>query len=960
MKKLVLICAFSAALLAACTKQEPFDGDRLIDMSFAALGDTKAVLNSDLGVEWVSGDAVGVYDGTAFRQFTAASSGASTTLDGSALDASKYTAIYPYASTATFDADVIGYNFPASQVLNGASVAPGALLSVAESTSEAKSFAFKNVVSLLKMNFNASDKIVKVEFEGRNNESVAGAISIYVDATAPSCSIDEGTPVLSLSAQGDAVLEGDCYLTVLPQNFTAGFKLTFYNQDGKVAEKNYGAAQFVRNGGKNIGTVQNLVWKNALKGRLVATSSSTAVFEWTESNFSSVAEDIAHPYTIALYKDAACSDLLVSWNIEASSALYNSKQPRFVFTGLSANTSYYFVVTDTGSSVTSTPVSVTTAQFTTKTLGTATAAVGDVILAEDFSELVWGTDEYNVAMGYTALTTSAANMTPATGANPTDTYKLCKAGDYNALFSTFANSVANTRLADWGTICFNSNAATTTNSKVAARGGCIMLNTWSGGSASMVTPALTCLGSIAKLRVSFSAAMYSASDTNAAEAGVFILDASSTMASNHLVSYGSRVQGSTVNLTTTMQDFSVDVDNVSPDSRLAIGPTSIAGSKARIYLDNIKVEVLEYKSYPISAEAVMTTSSTATFKWSENGYTDLVADLANDYTIGIYTDAACASPVVTWDTNVDTFTYKKGQSGEEKYQPCFVFTGLASNTSYYFRVHDTTNDKYSNTVAITTASFSVVEPSSTPVAAGGILLAEDFSQCVWGSDEIFKASGYESRTFSTDANMTPATGNSPTDAYRFYPYKDYHSMFYWYKTPVQNTRYKDWSYLSYLSSALQNDGTSTSDTQWDKKVNVRAGYIMLGTWSNGNGILVTPALNNLSGKAKINVSYKGARYSTDDHNGIVVYYIAPGATVFTTNCGLDPSSVTITMQGKQWLWNNTEIVGKSGAELWQSFSKDVPDCEPGCRIGIGPCNKTGKGERMYIDDIVIKVVSYNE
>ena len=930
----------------------------LTEMSFTAIGDSKATLNDNLGVEWVSGDSVGVYDGVCFRKFIAASSGASTTLNGSASTASKYTAIYPYSASATFDADVIAYSFPSEQILNGATVAANGLLAVAETGGEAKSFAFKNVTSLLKMTLNASDKITKVVFEGRNGEDVAGDINIYVD-TEPFYTMEEGVKSLSLSAKDDAVLSGDCYIAILPQEFESGFKLTFYNDEGKVAEKLYGAAAFVRNGGKNAGTIQNLVWRNSLQARLVCTSSSTAVFEWTESNYASVAEDIAHPYTIALYTDSECSNLLVSWNFEASSALYDSKQPRFVFTGLAASTTYYFVVTDTEASASFGPVAATTQAYTPIVPGTSTAALNDVILAEDFSELAWGSDGYNAAMGYTAKVLTADHITPATGESPTD-YKLTKAGDYNNLFDALKTGVANTRLADWGIICFNNNAPTTTVTKVIARGGYLMLNTWSGGTASIVTPSLTCLGSIAKLRVSFSAAQYESGDTNSGEIGAFILDASSTMAANHLVSYASRVQGGAVAITTEMKDYSIEVDNVNPGCRIAIGPTSTAGSKARLYLDNIKIEVIEYKSYPIAAEAVMATSSSATFRWSENGFTNVEEDLANDYTIGIYTDAGCTSPIVTWNTNADTFTYKKGQTGEEKYQPCFVFTNLASNTTYYFRVHDTTGDKYSNIVPVTTVAFTVVDPSETMVEAGKVALAEDFSQCVWGSDEIFHASGYESRTFGTDTSMTPATGDSPTDKYRFYPYMDYHSMFYWYKNAIQSTRYKNWTYLSYLSGNLQNDGTSTGDTQWDKKINARAGYILLGTWANGNGILVSPELNNLSGKCKLRVEYKGARYSTSDHNGIAVYYIAPGAEIFPVNYGINPSNATVTMQGKQWLWNDTEIQTKSGAELWKSFSKDVADCEPGCRIGIGPCNHTGQGERMYIDDIVITVVSYNK
>lgn len=949
-----LLCISSILMICSCVEQmHDNNGAGLIEMEFSTVseGIVKSYLNNDLSINWETGDLAGVYDGVEWREFEAQNEGPSTTLKGEALNASSYIALYPYDSKASYTSGAVKTTFPQVQTITGNCIAPNALLAVATSTD--KTFSFKNVTSLLKMNLNAEDKIVKVELTSRGTESLAGDITVTI-SDKPGYTLENGTPSVSLEKDDKGILQGDIFMSVLPQNFESGIQLAFYNEEGEKAVKKYGPMEFIRNGGKDAGTIANLKWAKDLTARCIAQTSSTLTFEWTENGYNNVADDLTHPYTIALYTDAACENLVVSWDIAANNAIFTSTQPRFVFTGLASSTSYWFKVTDTADKLESITVMAATAAFTPVEVS-GTAAEGQVILAEDFSQMVWGTEEYNVAAGYTTLTNSATEMTPASGVNPTENYKLIKAGDYSSLFDTFKNSVSTTRLDDWGTFCYLSGALTETTSKVIARGCHLMLNTWKGGTASLVTPALTSLTSLAKLRVTFKAAQYNGDDTNSKKLCISSLDPASTISDKHLVTFGTKSQLATVEINTVMTEYTAEISDVMPGSRIAIGPESTEGTKARFYIDDVKIELIEYVTYPIEAVLVAKSSSTATFKWSENGFTNLEEDLANNYTIGIYTDSNCQNALVTWNTDKATFTYKSTTT----YQPCFVFTGLAQNTTYWFRVHDTTNDLYSNTVSITTDSFTIKEISESPVAQGGVVLAEDFSGLVWGSDEINFATGYESRTFGSDEYMTPATGNNPTDVYRFMPYGDYHSFHYWYKTPMRNTRYRDWSYLSYLNSALQNDGTSTADTAWDKKINARAGYVMLGTWSNGNGIIVTPPLDNLSGTATLTVAFKGARYSTDDHNGITAYKIDPKAEVWDTNLGIK-TNATVTKGSVKWLHNNDEIVGVSGPALWKSFTVDLTDVAPGSRIGIGPSRQNGKGERMYIDDIVITVKSYNE
>ena len=97
----------TAAAIAAvsCAKEispaadsEVQDTIQLHSMTFSASSDneTKAILN-DKKIEWTSGDAISIFDGTGNRQFTTTDEGATATFEGLAAITDEYYALYPYA-----------------------------------------------------------------------------------------------------------------------------------------------------------------------------------------------------------------------------------------------------------------------------------------------------------------------------------------------------------------------------------------------------------------------------------------------------------------------------------------------------------------------------------------------------------------------------------------------------------------------------------------------------------------------------------------------------------------------------------------------------------------------------------------------------------------------------------------------------------------------------------------------
>ena len=137
-----------------------------------------------------------------------------------------------------------------------------------------------------------------------------------------------------------------------------------------------------------------------VKAFLAATSSSTLAFTWTEGHGAD--DDISKPYTITLYSNEGCTDVVLTYSIPAGHTCWRGRQPRFIFTGLDAGTPYWFKVLDTNGTepLESDVIPATTDAFTIVEPGDDPAAVGDIILAEDFSELYWMADEVSQSAGY--------------------------------------------------------------------------------------------------------------------------------------------------------------------------------------------------------------------------------------------------------------------------------------------------------------------------------------------------------------------------------------------------------------------------------------------------------------------------------------------------------------------------------------------------------------------------------
>ncbi len=326
----------------------------------------------------------------------------------------------------------------------------------------------------------------------------------------------------------------------------------------------------------------------------VYASSSTLVFTWT--NGGSDAEDAVDPYNLALYRDQACTELVVSFDVPAGSACWAGKPLRFVFGGLEASTTYYFKVTNGNSGAVSAPVEARTEDFSVvDAVKVQNAGAGDVILAEDFSEIGWGADQFNVAAGWFP---STRDLTIPSGAlSTTDgSFKVSDSTD-GRLFGN-ARVTSDKRLYNWGFFG---------NSTVYSFAGYLRVGTSASGSRThIVTPALSGIpdGKTATIEVSVTCAKY---ESNTNDVAVFLQDYSALKRvlepdqkeNSSFSGSGGKFTGATLSggyaLGADVKKWdtkTVSIEGVTNGDCLLIGSLNNVSGKNRFFLSDVKVQII--------------------------------------------------------------------------------------------------------------------------------------------------------------------------------------------------------------------------------------------------------------------------------------------------------------------------------------------------------------------------------
>lgn len=332
-----------------------------------------------------------------------------------------------------------------------------------------------------------------------------------------------------------------------------------------------------------------------IKAKYLGGSSSTLSFEWTEGGGAS--DDASKPYTATLYKDADCTEVEISYDIPAEDACWNSQKPKFVFSGLAPGTTYWFKVTDTsGEEIESAIIPATTEVFENVMVSSEPAAVGSVILAEDFSQLCWGADEINQAAGIDVANSSVGYNTDTKKSftDRTAAMFVKTTGQYaqrSLTAQTVAKKESGVRFAKW---------AQGQYARIYIGPGYLFLSTSSYGT-HIITPELNNIpeGQTATLKVKLHAA--GRASGGAAALAVqhnksFSEISSGTQTNKNKIDLSSNVK--TIEFEgglTNLQEFEVTIEGVVKGDRICFGPTSetASGSSNMMILSDMTITIVE-------------------------------------------------------------------------------------------------------------------------------------------------------------------------------------------------------------------------------------------------------------------------------------------------------------------------------------------------------------------------------
>lgn len=616
MKKHLRTLAFAALVAGAfaCTKEPnevPVGGEMEMTVEATFQSATKAAMDSETGtVEWELGDQISLLYGTDNFALTGKSAGAMSEFVGTTVQlpaGEKYIAVYPYDETYQLEGRSFNVNLPKVLKL------------IPESFSQTVGTGF---VTEGKVNFQHATAYLGFEITRDDISSIViSADGKSLSGTFKATVNNNGVATLAaVSGQtsdellvNTETLAGKYYVPI-PADKYNGFNVTVKTANGvgeTFVEKfsNLSVGKIV-----DLGTIDAQIEIKKIQAPTVAvlaSTSSTVSVSWSVSNFASPATDLLSEWSVGLYKDEVCSDLVVSWDIPSTLfttpegniySLEGPYSPRFIFSGLEADTDYYVKAWHTAMPESaSEAVAAKTLASSNVTLPTTPAKTGDVILSEDFSEVVWGGDVAGRFWGYSDNNRgSATGLNSAVGANPVGkqtingfehNFYLVAPNVEIGLFNTLAKAVKNSRLDGWASISEDNSAG-----RACGRPGYVKLG---GGSKAggIVTPQLRAIEGKAVVKVTFKAHPYKEPSSDNTKISAMVISADETTISNGTITAYTIGDSKdfVIPASSEWKEYSCEL-LVSGTDRIALYSVrngTAASAQCRTNVDDIKIEVLE-------------------------------------------------------------------------------------------------------------------------------------------------------------------------------------------------------------------------------------------------------------------------------------------------------------------------------------------------------------------------------
>ena len=912
MKKIYLLSAAVLSILAAasCAKEEN-GPETFRTVISASIAPTKTALGEKDGDAWPNywktGDQISVNGVTSEALGSEADGKATATFSFESLISTPYNAVYPASAVSGYSDGSATVTLPASQNYVAGSYDPAAFIMGGKSTNEAK-LTLSPCVSVIHLSLTGTASISKVKLTGAENTALSGSFTTDFNGYTPKTVSN----VVEMVAETPVALPAEFFICV-PAGLSGALNVAVFDAEGGTMSKNATLRSALAPG--QVYSPAALAYTASYDIAITAEgiTSSTAVICWDNAPEA--------PYTISVYSDAAGSALVDSYAVDAGNACWGGQSPRFCISGLASGTTYYVKVTNTAHNVDSNLLPVTTEDFTIVQVSSTPAEEGDVILAEDFSELRWDCDMIGVGAGW--FPTQTAQET-SFGTLEIGSFQAAATSNEKRI-SAQTIPVAASRLYNW---------AQGANPHMYVHPGYIKL-VGEKKVTHLVTPALNNIpdGMAATLEVEVTASRYFSESSNSfttdkaivavqtdTEIGDLVANATNTL------DLESNIASFTLAEEVAWNTYKVTLSNVSKGNRLAFGAAkSVSGNDARMNISDIKVTIKQlYEPGSISLSLKSVSSSTAAFTWTHIGY-DAAYDISKPYTASLYSDSNCTELVVSHSFEADASCWD-GKS------PCFSFGGLAPSTTYWLVVEDTESDTASEAVSVTTEAFTPVDATTvTNAAVGDVLLAEDFSEVGWGPDVLSVAAGF----VPAHKDLTIPSGMNPEGS--FTVYDNTGSRFFGAGVDLGDSR---------LSHGWGFFGNSS--------VYLHTAYSRVGA-SGGRTHVVTPALSGIpAGKqATIDVTVTATKYDSPIQLAV---FAEKGLTLNTEDTPSSPSYRKYTGASL----SDGHVLDISTVRDWDTKTVRLSKVDSECQLLIGSLADNGGKNRFFISDVVVTLVELKD
>ena len=936
MKKKLILLAGIAIALAACTKNElrddstttePVSWPSVITVATEPVVDseTKSVIASDGTFSWFAGtgetaEKLGINTDAGFKEYTCTDA-ATGTFGGDLEGATPSTvAVYP-AGQYALSTKTLTVTMPASYEYV-ATLAKTPM--IAQISGSIDNLAFKHIAALLKVSVkNVPPTATQLVLE--TDENIAGYFVISDCTVADAAITNDGGSGKSVTVNFAAagVFTDKDFFIPIPTGTYAHFNLFLKDAAGnKLAGRQYPGTIIAR---KDLASGDAISLPQLQLSDAIVLNDTQIGLRWSENAFATtsaaITADKTQAYTFGIYSDAACTSKLWDWETAANAAVFTST-PGHVFSGLTPATTYYVKVKDATNGIAAVKAFTTTAAET-NFVATSAPAVNDVILNQNFNELLWGGEPVNKLSGVTVNGYDKAFTLPTDKTNnkicdPSIELNLFKHAGSGA-YTDATDYIAGTSLADWkGYISYAPNGQPNPICGGVRFGG-------NSSTGYLVSPQITGLDAPAKVRVTFHASAYAASQSlsvAAFPASVAAYSASTTF----YIKTAPVLESEPIAITQdAWAEYSAEIE-VPAGGRIGIG-CPYGGSFMRVYLDDVKVEYLG--TAPLMQRLEYANNSQIAVRWSTTGFATPATDITESYTFGIYSDEECTSNVYgrTFSVadNKDT-DYGSGQAFLAGYCPGFVFSHLTPGTDYWIKI---TNGGNTSVAKYTTTNENSNGVKIETAAVGDVILFQDFNEINLSSDFIEHLSGVWIGKKGYDI------GN--------YGYPDATNNIIYAQDLGYNTLSNAWGNAAGASHAGANwlAGTSFKDWKYSGDVLTNGcGYLRL----IAGRYAITPAISCLSGTATVKVTVKGAINNAGNTIQVVVFPAdiatsdAQGYKVSTAYVA--DSEKTISANYRSWTEGTCTLTLQNGQRL--GFSSNT------------------SGQMVWLNEVKVELVSYDD